>query len=226
MAQNWEKADQALQSIEVIGNENNEPVTIVGFSEDLRCIGSGTDAAVFYHDDIPGYAFKLYSDKALEKKELEEEIYKRLQGSRYFPECFGAGSKYLVLSYEAGPTLYDCLLQGIVVPEQVIIDVEEAREFVRSTGLNPRDIHLKNVIVQEGRGKVLDVSEYLKEGNDHRWEHLVWVYKHIYPMINGMRVPLWVLESIKHWYNRIDKTSFMIEDFSQRISKLFIRPRK
>jgi hypothetical protein len=67
----------------------------------------------------------------------------------------------LVLSFEQGVTLYDCLLQGVRVPEQAIQDVEESREFVRSQGLNPRDIHLKNVLLQEGRGKVLDVSEYI-----------------------------------------------------------------
>src|SRR5690606_26217314 len=47
----------------------------------------------------------------------------------------------LVLSYEEGKTLFDCILEGIHIPEQVIQDVEEAREYARSKGLNPRDIH-------------------------------------------------------------------------------------
>jgi hypothetical protein len=33
----------------------------------------------------------VYSDKALEKKEVEAGIYERLKGSRYFPQCYGAG---------------------------------------------------------------------------------------------------------------------------------------
>jgi hypothetical protein len=39
---------------------------------------------------------------------------------------------YLVLSYEFGVTLYDCLLQGIHIPKQVMVDVENARQFVRN----------------------------------------------------------------------------------------------
>lgn len=226
MTPDWKLAEKALQNIQVIGNDNNEPVIIEGCFEGLHCIGIGTDAAVFYFEETPDYAFKVYSQLAADKKRVEREVYERLQGSPYFPRCYGSGSHYLVLSIEEGPTLYDCLLQGIYIPEQVIIDVEEAREFVRSQGLNPRDIHLKNVLMQEGRAKVIDVSEYVKEGNDNRWEHLAWAYRHIYPMINTVKVPLWMLESIRHWYNRVDKASFVLDDFSYRLLRLFKSNRK
>ncbi|SFT09017.1 serine/threonine protein kinase [Paenibacillus sp. BC26] len=226
MVADWKQVEEALRDIEVVGHENNKPVSVIGFSDDLRCIGIGTDAAVFYYPNTPDYAFKVYSAQSLEKKEAEAEIYKRLEGSPYFAHCYGSGPNYLVLSFEQGITLYDCLLQGVHVPEQVIQDVEHAREFVRSLGLNPRDIHLKNVLLQEGRGKVLDVSEYIKEGNDSRWEHLVWTYKHFYPLISEVQVPLWILETITNWYNRIDTASFGIEDFSKRVSQLFFGKRK
>ncbi|NHN31472.1 serine/threonine protein kinase [Paenibacillus agricola] len=222
----WKLAEEALREVEVVGHDNNRPVSVIRFADELRCIGIGTDAAVFYYPSTPNYAFKVYSAKALEKKEVEAGIYERLKGSQYFPQCYGAGPNYLVLSFEQGVTLYDCILQGVPVPEQAIQDVEEAREFVRSQGLNPRDIHLKNVLLQEGRGKVLDVSEYVKEGNDNRWEHLVWTYKHFYPLICGVQVPLWILETITNWYNRMDSASFGIEDFSKRVSRLFFGERK
>ncbi|SDX05199.1 serine/threonine protein kinase [Paenibacillus sp. CF384] len=226
MAADWSQVEEVLRDIEVVGHDNNKPVSVIGFAEDLRCIGIGTDAAVFYHLNTPNYAYKVYSAQSLEKKEAEAEIYKRLEGSPYFAQCYGAGPNYLVLSFEQGLTLYDCLLQGVSVPEQVIEDVEHAREYVRSLGLNPRDIHLKNVLLHEGRGKVLDVSEYIKEGNDSRWEHLVWTYKHFYPLISEVQVPLWILETITNWYNRIDTASFGIEDFSKRVSQLFFGKRK
>ncbi|WP_334314157.1 serine/threonine protein kinase [Aneurinibacillus sp. Ricciae_BoGa-3] len=173
MIPEWKEVETALGRIDVIENENNQTVTVFGNIENLHCIGIGTDAAVFRFDKVPSYAFKFYSTKALSKKEIEENVYTKLQGSLYFPKYFGSGTNYLVLSYEAGATLYDCLLQGVHIPKQVILDVENAREFVRNKGLNPRDIHLKNVLIQYGRGKVLDVSEYVKTGNDQRWEHLV-----------------------------------------------------
>ncbi|WP_308640061.1 protein kinase family protein [Paenibacillus silvisoli] len=225
MTADWKQVEEALKDIEVVGHDNNKPVSVIGLSEELRCIGIGTDAAVFYHPNTPNYAYKVYSPQSIEKKEVEAGIYKRLEGSPYFPHCYGTGPNYLVLSFEQGITLYDCLLHGIPVSEQVMQDVEDAREFVRGLGLNPRDIHLKNVLLQEGRGKVLDVSEYIKEGNDSRWEHLVWTYNHFYPLISGVQVPLWILETITNWYNRIDSASFGIEDFSKRVSQLFFGKR-
>ncbi|QJD85904.1 serine/threonine protein kinase [Cohnella herbarum] len=226
MMLDWKQSEHALSHIEVIGYDQNKPVSVNGGAEGLRCIGIGTDAAVFYYSGTPDFAYKVYSDKALEKKRTEAEIYERLEGSPYFARCYGSGSNYLVLSYEQGITLYDCLLQGVRVPEQAIQDVEAAREFVRERNLNPRDIHLKNILLQEGRAKVLDVSEYGKEGNDHRWEHLVWSYKRFYPLIAGSRVPAWILETVSNWYNRIDSTTFSIEDFSKRVSSLFLGDRK
>jgi hypothetical protein len=217
----WTMADQPLRSIRVTGSERNEPVTISGYSEGVRCIGIGTDAAVFSYDQTPGYAFKVYSDLALEKKETERRVYERLAGIPYFPRYFGNGHHYLVLSHEHGVTLLDCLLQGIPVPEQVINDVEEARALVRSRGLNPRDIHLKNILMQNGRAKVLDVSEYAKEGNDKRWEHLVWAYRSFYPSVEGKKIPAWVLDAVKNAYVRLDQASVSLDDFAQRISQLF-----
>ncbi|MDR6550149.1 serine/threonine protein kinase [Paenibacillus qinlingensis] len=226
MKPDWKQAEEALKDVEIVGYDTNKPVSVIRFSEELRCIGIGTDAAVFYHPNTPNYAYKVYSDKALEKKDVEAEIYEHLSESPFFARCYGVGSNFLVLSFEKGITLFDCLLQGVHVPEQVIKDIEEAREFVRSKGLNPRDIHLKNVLMYEGRGKVLDVSEYIQEGNDNRWEHLVWAYNQFYPLIGDVQVPLWILEAITNWYNRIDTTSFRIEDFSRRVSRLFFGERK
>ncbi|MNR34213.1 hypothetical protein D3C85_1519620 [compost metagenome] len=108
----------------------------------------------------------------------------------------------------------------------MIQDIEDAREFVRSQGLNPRDIHLKNVLLHEGRGIVLDVSEYIQEGNDNRWEHLVWAYHHVYPLISDVQVPIRILDTITNLYNRIDSASFRIEDFTRRVSRLFKSDRK
>jgi predicted Ser/Thr protein kinase len=222
----WKQAEDVLQYVQVISSEKNEPVSIAVYAEDLHCIGIGTDAAVFQWERTPAYAYKVYSEESLAKKDVEASVYERLKGSPFFPHQYGTGKNFLVLSYEAGITLYDCLLQGISVPEQVILDVEEARNEVRNQGLNPRDIHLKNVLLQEGRGKVLDVSEYVKEGNDNRWEQLVWTYYNLYPLIDGVKIPSWILDTIRHWYNRIDKATFVLEEFSQQVMKLFYTKRK
>ncbi len=219
----WKQAETALSCMEVIKNGDNNPVTINGESDDLQCIGIGTDAAVFVYEPMPTYAYKLYATQALPKKDAEIEVYRALVGSPYYPVFYGAGERYVVISHERGLTLYDCLLLGVPVPRQVIDDVEEARSFVREKDLNPRDIHLKNVLLQDGRAKVLDVSEYIHDGNDKRWEHLVWAYDNVYPLIEGRKLPLWVLDTVKNGYYRLDPSIENLQQFADRISRLFFR---
>jgi hypothetical protein len=219
----WKKADDALSHMKVSGKPNNEPVTVSGSSESLVCIGIGTDAAVFRYLPLPQYAFKVYSPEALSKKEVEASVYNALQGSEYFAKCYGSGDRYLVLSYEPGVTLFDCLLQGITIPPSIMDQVDQARDYVRGLGLNPRDIHLKNVLVQGDRAKLIDVSEYVKEGDDRRWEHLRLGYDEFYPWIDGRPIPLWMLETIKKWYYRMDSASFAVEEFGKKTMDLFIR---
>ncbi|RXT04534.1 serine/threonine protein kinase [Ammoniphilus sp. CFH 90114] len=227
MSGDWKLAEDALKRVQIIGNNMNDLVSITSCSEQLRCIGIGTDAAVFQYDQTPAYAFKVYSSEALDKKEIEESVYLRIKESTFFPQYYGKGDNYIVLSLEKGITLYDCLIQGIPIPKQAIEEVEVAREFVRLQGLNPRDIHLKNILLQDdGHAKVIDVSEYAKEGNDNRWEHLLWAYDHIYPMIEGVSIPSWVLDTIKQWYKRMDQANFALEEFSQQAIRIFLGNRK
>ncbi|MEN1988352.1 serine/threonine protein kinase [Paenibacillus hubeiensis] len=219
----WFQAEKALQQIRVIGSDRNELVDIIGRAQGVRCIGTGTDAAVFAYDGLPQYAFKVYSDHALDKLDHEKKVYERLRGLPYFPIYYGSGPNMIVISHEAGPTLLECLEQGIPVPEQVMLDVDAARAAVRERGLNPRDIHLKNVLLQNGRAKVLDVSEYIQDGNDNRWEHLVWAYYNVYPRIEGTPISPRMLQTIKWAYNQLDQANIKLEDLSKKANRLFSR---
>lgn len=210
--------DELLSQIKITSNPKNKPVTISGSVNDLSCIGVGTDAAVFQYVQEPSYAFKLYADDKKGKIQTEAKVYKELKGSPYFSKCYGAFDRYLVLSYETGITLYDCLLQGIHIPPQIIQDVEDARRYAKKMNLNPRDIHLKNILLQNGRAKVIDVSEYLKPGNDHRWDHLKKAYDEYYHLVDGKAIPIWLLETIQRWYNQRQHSS--IEDFIKDVLKL------
>jgi hypothetical protein len=193
--------DKLLCKIKVVSDSQNKPVTVYGSSKDLKCIGLGTDAAVFQYAHKPAYAFKLFADDKKIKIQTEAKVYQELKGSPFFPICYAATDRYLVLSFESGVTLYDCILQGIHIPEQAILDVEKARSYAREKNLNPRDIHLKNILLQNGRAKVIDVSEYMKTGDDARWEHLKMAYDEFYHLIDGKPIPAWLLEKIQSWYN-------------------------
>lgn len=220
MENDWDKAIGSLSKIKVFSNPNNEPVTIIGEVDDLKCIGIGTDAAVFRSLSAPTYAFKLFAKDKVSKVQVEASIYKILGDSPFFSTCFASYDEYLVLSYEEGITLFDCILQGIHIPKQVVNDVEDAREYVRNKGLNPRDIHLKNILLQNGRAKIIDVSEYSQPGNDFRWEHLKKGYEQYYHLIDGNSVPFWLVETIRKWYNQRGNSSSSYEEFTKKISKL------
>ncbi|UTW70440.1 hypothetical protein KHA80_08265 [Anaerobacillus sp. HL2] len=63
--------------------------------------------------------------------EMEKKVYEILGESTFSTAVYyGSGSNYLILSYEKGETLYDCLLK--VLSSQVIADVEGAREYALS----------------------------------------------------------------------------------------------
>ena len=225
MEKDWDKAIDSLSKIKVISSPNNEPVTMSGHADDLKCIGVGTDAAVFQSLSAPAYAFKLYAKDKVSKVKVEANVYQILGDSPFFSTCFASYDEYLVLSYEEGKTLFDCILQGVHIPQQVVNEVEDAREYVRKKGLNPRDIHLKNILLQNGRAKIIDVSEYILPGNDFRWDHLKKGYEQYYHLIDGNSVPFWLVETVRKWYNQRGKNTSSYEEFTKTILKLLYKNR-
>ncbi len=59
-------------------------------------------------------------------------------------------------------TLYDAVHKGIKIPKQVILDINQALEYAREQGLTPAMFTGKNVMMEKGRGYVVDVSDFLK----------------------------------------------------------------
>lgn len=213
--------DASLQAIRFRANDQNELVEVEYIPAVFQLIGIGTDAVVVLHPDYPDRVFKCYANDRLGKKEQEQRVYERLGESPYFAELKGSGANYLALSYEPGPTLYQCLEQGIIIPEDVIGQVEEARRYAMSKGLNPRDIHFKNVILQGDRAKVIDVSEYMNPGNDRRWDDLVEGYRLFYPLIRGKKVPSWLMEAVKNIYYQQQGKNFQLQEFGKKVMHLF-----
>ena len=205
---------------------SNAPVLIERIPPPLRVVGSGTDAVVVAHPELPAHVFKVFAPESLEALDQEQLSYSLLGSSDHFATCFGRGERHLVLSYEPGLTLYQCLEQGVPVPEQVILDVQAARAYARSRGLNPKDVHLHNVLVQDGRAKILDVSKYVAPGDEDRvWDHLAEGYRRFYPLIKGRRIPVWVIELAKRRYKAQPKEQFSLDLFGARMLRILaLRP--
>lgn len=222
MTDAWRPALEALKHIHVEAHPNNEPVRISGDTDNLTCIGVGTDAAVFQSAQTPQFAFKKYAVGKTEKVQIEADVYSQIGDSPFFPTCFAAHEDVLVLSHEGGITLFDCILQGVHISKQAVEDVEAARDYVRSKGLNPRDIHLKNVLLQDGRAKIIDVSEYVLPDNDYRWEDLKRGYEQYYHLIDGSSVPFWIVETVRKWYNQYGAHN-SYDEFTSKILKFLFK---
>ncbi|SFS44884.1 hypothetical protein [Marininema halotolerans] len=217
----WEPIKPLIAKVEVSSKPGNQPVSVTFIPEELEVIGIGTDAVVVRHHSFPTIAFKVYVEEEIDTCQDEYEVYQRLQGSSFFPTCYDRDHRVLVLSYEEGLTLYDCLVQGIPIPETVLEEVAEARRYIKEIGLNPRDMHLKNVLLQEGHAKVLDVSEYNQPGDDGRWDHLVQGYELFYSFLEGRRIPVWLIERVKGAYLDQIGEEFSLVEFGRSFLQFF-----
>lgn len=213
--------EDLLRAIRIRACASNEPIVIDHLPAPLRLLGSGTDAIVVQHPGLPEHAFKVYAPETVGCLADEYHAYARLAGSPYFATCLGQGAFYLVLSYEPGPTLYECLVRGIPVPEQAMADVEAARHDARQVGLHPKDIHLKNVLLQGDRARIIDVSKYVAPGDEDRvWDHLAEGYRRFYPLIRGRRIPVWVIELVKRRYKAQPKEQFSLDVFGAKMLRI------
>lgn len=181
-------------------------------------IGCGCSSAVFRSADFPGVAVKVYSPSHKDEV-LEETIaYKKVVGLKYFPKLYLYGSNFLAIEFIEGRSLYDCLIEGVEIPDEVIRQVDEAIALARGRGLAPSDIHFKNVILTKDEIKLVDLSDYLAAEHVSRWDRLKFFYKTVYkPLLKGMRIPkkvvdFWrkffklgetILENILGWVRRV-----------------------
>lgn len=193
-------------------------VDVISDNKNFSLIGCGCSSAVFRSVNFPEVAVKVYSP-AHRDEVLEETIaYKKVSGLKYFPKLYLYGSNFLAIEFIEGRSLYECLIEGIEIPDEVIRQVDEAIALARDRGLLPSDIHFKNVILTGDGVKLVDLSDYLAAEHVSRWDRLKFFYKTVYkPLLKGIRIPknvvdFWrkffklgetVLENIIGWIKRV-----------------------
>ena len=128
--------------------------------ENLELVGIGRSAFVFKIKSTEKVLKVFFSPFIAVAKE-EAQIYRKLQGIDYFPTLYEAGENYLVIDYLNGLTFFECLSRGIVISPQYIKEVDQALLRARQRGLNPSDIHLRNLfLTSSGEIKVIDVARF------------------------------------------------------------------
>jgi hypothetical protein len=193
---------ELLPNLKIESVKRNNPVVIKNQPTPWQLIGVGNYAAVFSHPNYPEKVVKIYA-QGKEGFTEEKEVYQLLGSHPAYSECYYAEEPFLILKKLHGVTLYDCLSLGYRIPKQVIIDIDQALDYARSRGLRPHDVHGRNVMMHNGRGLVVDISDFLHLDSCYAWEHLkksyYWFYR---PFLSplGLKIPLSLVNSIRLSY--------------------------
>lgn len=197
-----------LPDLQVVSLNPHQPVVVTHLPAPWTCLGRGNYAAVFSHPSDRDRVVKIYAP-GRPGIAAEAEVYRRLGHHPAYSQCFHATAQYLVLKRLPGVTLYDGLQQGLYIPPQVIADIDAALAYARDRGLFPHDVHGRNVMMDRGRGLVVDVSDFLHRSPCRAWQDVKWAYRWVYqPILGrgvkrwGLQLPAWSLDGVRFSYRQ------------------------
>ena len=146
------------------------------YSTSLQLIGAGRSAYVFKVLNEQT-ALKVFFPHKVHIAAEEAAIYQELPSCSYYPALHDAGNNYIAIDYLDGLTLFQSLENGIYIDEEKIQAINDALEKARKVGLNPSDIHLKNIIITSKQEvKLIDVARFRQTEKDRQWDDLQKVY--------------------------------------------------
>lgn len=171
--------------------------------ERLQLIGEGRSAFAFRirgTDLVLKVFYPPFERIAVE----EAAIYKELQGNPFFPAMHESGKNYLVMDYVQGTTLFNCLVKGIPIASEHIKEVDNALQLAREKGLNPSDIHLRNIIVTpEGDVRLIDVARFRQTKKCSQWDDLKLAFYKFYRHKRfPKKVPQYAMNLVAFFYKK------------------------
>lgn len=209
------RVEQELLAADCVRSvDPHDPVQVENQPADWTVLGCGNYAAVFLHPDHPDLVVKMYAPGREQGITLEAEVYRRIGRHPALSECLHVGRTYLVLRRLQGITFYDCVRHGIRIPPQAIADIDAALAYAVARGLSPHDVHGRNLMLHQGRGFIVDLSDFLNPQSCRAWQDLRLAYQLLYqPLIAPLRLrlPAPLLDATRRCYR-----------FYRR---LFLRPR-
>ncbi|MBY6036403.1 serine/threonine protein kinase [Fictibacillus nanhaiensis] len=202
MEQFIQLARQLNKEIMIESRSPFDPVCPVHTPHPWKMLGCGNYAAVFFHPDYPLYVVKIYGRG--EQGLLEEKkAYARLGEHPGYSLCYYTEKRFLILKRIEGITLYDCVHKGIRIPESVIHDIDAAIQYAEKQGLYPSDVHGKNVMISNGKGIIVDVSDFYKREMCRKWKDLRKAYFSFYKRTLyrfPIQIPYFVLNLVRMGY--------------------------
>ncbi|MFC4408889.1 hypothetical protein ACFOZY_00425 [Chungangia koreensis] len=166
-------------------------------------IGKGRSAYAFR---IKGtqFALKKFFPEFADIAPLEASVYHELKGIEYYPTMFEYGHDYIVMDYIEGLTLFECLTRGVPIERRHIKEVDRALHLAVERGLNPSDIHLRNIILTpSGEIKLIDVARFKQPHDPSQWDDLKRAYTKYYERpLFPKKLPAFLLNRIAHLYKK------------------------
>lgn len=187
----------------VVFTKKGSKVVLNGKDDGLELIGVGRSAFAFR---IRGtdHVLKVFFPPFEKIAEEEAEIYKTLEGLPFFPALHESGINYLVIDFVQGTTLFECLVKGIPIATSFIKEVDDALQLARERGLNPSDIHLRNIIVTpSGNIQLIDVARFRQTKNCSQWDDLKSAFYKFYTHKRfPKKVPEYAMNAIAYFYKK------------------------
>lgn len=176
---------------------------LISYDESLQLVGTGRSAFVF-KINLSNKVIKVFFPNYEHMAEEEYGIYQLLQNLSYYPTLYDTGSNYIVMDYIEGWTLFECITYGKVITSAHIEEIDCALLLASSKGLNPSDIHLRNIFITvNGEVKVIDVARFRQTKACVQWHNLKRAYQrhyHKYYFPKKIAAPL--LNIIAFFYKR------------------------
>ncbi|WP_245629805.1 protein kinase family protein [Domibacillus robiginosus] len=145
---------------------------VIACQGELTFAGEGRSAVVFRIEGTDRALKVFYPDKVHIAKE-EADIYRLLSGIPHFPHLHEAGGTYIVIDWVEGKTFFQCLEGGVEISARHIHEADQALEAARKRGLNPSDVHLRNIMITtEGSTMIIDVARFRQTKDCMNWEDI------------------------------------------------------
>ena len=108
------------------------------------------------------------------------------------------------MDYIDGYTLFECLTHGKVITTAHIDEIDHALSLASNLGLNPSDIHLRNIFITSNNEiKLIDVARYRQKKDCKQWNDLKKAYPQLYrKCFISKKIPSSILNVIAFLYKK------------------------
>ncbi len=177
---------------------------LLQYDESLTLIGTGRSAFAFLIKSS-NKVIKIFFPNFTHIAQEETDIYKALQDISYFPKIYGSGHNYLVMDYIDGCTLFECIQNGNPITIWHINEIDLALSLALHRGLNPSDIHLRNIMITtQNEIKIIDVARFKQTKKCKQWHDLKLAYHHVYSRrFFPKKIPATLMNVMAFFYKKL-----------------------